>query len=289
MGSINWDEFKVRCSAIGRVMSDSKDSPKLTEKQAERIKELEDKPGITDKQKEELASLIVKRENSQNIVLSAGCIEYLMEVYAWKVHGMIPVSKESMDILTMRKGKLAETDSIKLLTLVKGVIYDKNTVQVFNDYLTGEPDVFSGDSIHDANVIEDTKTMWDYPGFLKSIHRPTETGYKLQVRGYGDITGANELYISKCLVNTPDDIQEEMKWKLIKKLNVVTEASPEFIKEWEVWQRSMIFDKIPYHQRVHSVKVEPFTDYERQAVYDRVKVCREWLNNFHEAYRKINL
>lgn len=288
MEAINWDEFKCRCSAISKIMANSQSNPVITEPQTKELEELEKKESPSDKQKLRIAELVEKRENGKKIILSDTCIEYLMEVYAWKTQRMIPVSKESMDVLTMRKGKMSERDSIKLLTLVKGVIYDKNSIQVFNDYLTGEPDVFAGTEIMAAEVVEDTKTMWDYPGFLKSIHKATENGYKSQIRGYGDITGAKELYISKCLVNTPYEIQEEMKWKLIKKLNVVTEADPEFIKDWEKWSRSMTFDAIPHRQRVHSVKVEPFTEFERQAVYERVKVCRVWLNNFYETYQKLN-
>jgi hypothetical protein len=30
------------------------------------------------------------------------------------------------------------------------------------------------------------------------------------------------------------------------------------------------------------------TSTEQSALYDRVKIGREWLNNFHEAYQKLN-
>lgn len=287
MTDINFDYFKVRCSAIDKVLSNSASNPVITEKQSEELKDLEKKDTLTDKQKERLAELTVKAKNSSKVILSDTCIDYLMEAYAWITEKMIPVSKESLDIMATKKGKMAETESIELLSIYKGVFYFKNDVQVSNDFLTGEPDVFLGDDIMSAEIIEDTKTLWDYPIYLKNLHKPIEKGYIRQVKGYGDITGAKELYISKCLVDTPFEIVEEMKWKVAKKFNALTIESPDFLKEWEKWERSMSFHHIPVNKRVNSIKVEPFTEFERIQLYDRVKVCREWLNNFHETYEKI--
>lgn len=288
MDTIRWDKFKVRCSAISKVMANSQSNPQITEIQVKELAELEKKPTLTEKQKERAVELIVKRENGKKIVLSDGCIEYLMEVYAWETEKMIPVTKESMDILQMKKGKMQENDSIALLSFVKDYLYIKNDVQVSNDYLTGEPDVFVGEEIMQATIIEDVKTSFDYPTFLKAIHKPIEGGYRSQVSGYCDITGATEGFVSKCLVSAPIEIIEEMKWRVAKKLNAITIESPDFLKEWQKWERSMIFDKIPPHKRVYSQPIELFTDFEKTALYDRVKVCREWLHNFHERYSKLN-
>src|SRR5207248_1447458 len=102
------DDFKCRSSAIIKMMANSRSNPVLTEKQTLRLIELEAKESVTDKQKEEMAELLIKKGNSSKIVLSDMCIEYLMEVYAWETQGMIPVSKESLDILQMQKGKMGE-------------------------------------------------------------------------------------------------------------------------------------------------------------------------------------
>lgn len=284
---INFDDFKVRCSAISKVMANSQANPQLTEKQAVELDELEKKSVLTPKQQERMAELNVKKANGSKVVLSEGCIEYLMEVYSWKTEGMIPVTKESMDILQMKKGKMQENDGITLLSFVKDKLYVKNDVQVSNDYLTGEPDVFEGEEIMAAIVIEDTKLCWDYPTFLKSIHKSVEPGYRSQVAGYCDITGAKEGFVSKCLVSAPIEILEEMKWKVAKKLNAISIESPDFLREWAKWERSMIFDSIDPRKRVFSQQIELFSDFEKNAIYDRVKVCREFLNNFHEQRQKL--
>lgn len=285
---MDFSNFKVRCSAIDKVMSEPRDSMPITENQLKELSDLEAKDSLTDKQKIRMAELVAKRENSQKIALSDTCIEYLMECYAWLREGMLPVDKETMDLLQLKKGKLGEEDSITLLSEVLGRFYKKNSEPVFNDYLTGEPDVYEGNSIMEANEVDDLKTKWDYPGFLKSMHKKPEKCYERQLRGYADITGAKKIYLSKTLVTAPFEVIESVKWSFARKMNAITVESPEFLEEWEVIEKSMIFDHIPPQQRLYRVEVELFTQTERQRLYDKVKYCREWLNNFHETYIKLN-
>jgi hypothetical protein len=278
---INFDNFKVRCSAIGKVMSNSRSNPCLTEKQALRLDELEKKEVLTEKMKEELADLLIKKANGSKIILSDTCIEYLMEVYAWEVLGKQAVTKE-LDMEYTRKGKIGEPESIKLLSLVDGMLYEKNEERWYNEFLSGEPDIF-----HENKII-DIKTCWDCPGFLKKINCSLENGYSYQIRGYLDITGATEGEVVYALINTPETIVNDYKRKLFYQMEVVTEESPEYVEAVANLVNSMYFDDIPMHKRVFRVKVEPFSDQERQKLYDRVKVCRDWLNEFHEMYQKLN-
>lgn len=287
MPDINFDNFKVRCSAIKKILSDNQSNPTITEKQMGLLSLLENKEKLTENQKNEMARLIAIKKNSQKVVLSETCIDYLMEVYAWETEQMIPVSKESLDLLQLKKGKMAESESIELLSIYEDVFYQKNDERVSNDYLSGEPDIFTGKSIMEAEVITDTKTIWDYPLFLKKIHQKLENGYPEQVKGYCDITGAKNGRIARCLVTTPPEIRYEIKWKVAKKFGALTLESPEFLQEWEKWERSMVFDHIPIAGRVHLTNIEPFTEHELVKLYDRVKICREWLNNFHKNRLKL--
>lgn len=291
--TINFDDFKVRCSAISKVLSNSRSNPQLTEKQAITLSKyrsiLEEDGKLTAKQAEEYTLLIEKEENGTKIILSDTCIEYLMVEYAWRTEGMISVNKESMDLVTMKKGKVVETMSGKLLSLIDGVEYKIDKQRIYNEFLSGEIDFYYGIHVYMAERIVDNKASWDYPIFLKKIHTGLEPGQKEQVQGYGDITGAGDLYIANTLVDTPDEIIEEMKFRLAKKMGCATTESPEMLEEWPTWEKSMKFTHIPIHKRAHKIKIEPFTTFEREKLYDRVKVCREWLNNFHEQYQKLNL
>lgn len=289
---INFDNFKVRCSQIVAAQANSRSNPVLTEKQEAKLRELSDKlqekGEITEKQQAELAELQVKEQNGKKVVLSDTYITYLMAEYAWVTEGMIAVNKESMELLAIQKGREGEDEAVKLLELVEGVQFKKHKERIYNDYLSGEIDVYRGDHVYAAINVTDIKNSWDYPTFLKKIHAGLENGQKEQVQGYCDITGAGEGHIANTLISNMHHIIEEMRWKVAKKMGATTPESPEVLREWPKWERSMKFDHIPAHKRVHKIKIEPFTEFERQKLYDRVKIGREWLNSFHESYQKLN-
>jgi hypothetical protein len=286
--TVNWDEFRCRCSAINRMQSTGADGRQITEKQEDDLKKLEDKEDRTDKQTAEMERLRALKARKGIVVLGDTCIEYLMEVFAWETEGMIPVTKESLDMMQMRKGKTVEVQSGQLLSFVDGVEYLQSKDRIFNDYLSGEIDFYLGENVYSATNVTDAKNANDYPGFLKKIHKGLEPGQREQMQGYGDITGARELVIANTLISFTPDMIMDMEFKVMRKLNCVTNESPEFLEEWKRFERSMVFDAIPAHKRVHKIKVDPFTDFEREKVYDRVKYCREFLWKFAEEHESRN-
>lgn len=287
MTDINFDNFKCRCSAITQMLSDKQGCAPLSENQLNRIAELEAKEKITDKQKIELTDLVFRRDKPKEIVISDTCIGYLMEHYAWVTEQAVAVSKE-MDIDYFKRGRLGEAAAITTLSIVDGVLYNKNDIRIYNEYLSGEPDIFLGDDIYHATAIYDTKVAWDYPGFLKKIHTALTTDNKQQLQGYMDITGASEAVVADVLVDMPESIINDYRWKLAKNMDAISLESPDFLIAEKKMLKSMSFERIPQHKKVFKKKVEPFTPFEQQKVYDKVKICREWLNNFHEMYQKLN-
>ena len=288
---MDWiSNFKCRCSAIVKALADSRSNPQLTPNQAGLIIEYESrtKPP-TENQKKEYARLLVLRENSSKVVLSDGYIDYLMEVYSWETEGMIPIGKESMDLMQMRKGKECETEGRMLLSAVDGEVYKVHKERIFNDYLSGEVDFYLGESIYKATNVTDCKNAFDYPTYLKKVNKGLENGQREQLQGYGDITSAQDLFVANCLISFSPDMVMDMKYKVMRKLNCATEESPEFLEEWPKWEKSMFFDKIDQHKRVFKIKVEPFTKEEQQKIYDRVKYGRDFLWEFDEKYQKMNL
>jgi hypothetical protein len=288
---MDFTTFKVRCSAISKVMSNSRSNPTLTDKQEEKLNTYRDKldagGSLTPNQQAEMAELEIKEANKGKVILSDTCTEYLMEAYAWETAKKKPL-KEQFEISQMKKGKLAEEDSIKLLSVVEGEIFIKNEEQIENDFLRGEPDIYVGDNIYNASKIVDIKSCYDYPTFLKKINCEAENGWKQQVQGYMDITGAQIGEIAHTLVSMPPVMIEDFKKKLFYQGEYVSELSPEFLEKWQQWEHSMTFDDIPMPQRVFKIPVEPLSHSEQQKIYDRVKICRDWLCIFHEQYIKLN-
>jgi hypothetical protein len=285
---VDWDKFKCRCSAISKIMADSRSNPCITEKQKLRLIELEAKQSPTEPMKKEIAELLVKQENSTKVILSDTAIEYLMEVYAWETEGMVAVDRELSYIPQLEKGKEAEEESITMLSRFEKVLYKKHKGRISNDFLSGEPDVFEGDDIMTTSTIIDMKNAWDYVVFLKFINKVLENGYKDQVGGYCDITKAKKGKIVRALVSMSAKQQYDQAERLVRKLGCATMESPEFLEYWPQLEKSMNFGHIPIRKRLFIQDVEPFTAERKQMIYDRVKVCREWLWKFDEMYTTIN-
>lgn len=275
-----FENFKVRCSSVGMIMSESRSNPTLTELQGKRLSELEGKEILTDKQKEELSSLLVKKSNGSKIILSDTCISYLVECYAWHVFKKKPVLKE-IDFYATEKGKEMEQDAITLLSRVDKQVYEKNTDRIFNDFLTGEPDIC-------CDRIVDIKAAWDYPGFLKKINTSIDPYHDYQIKGYVSISKLPYGEVAHCLVSSSEKQIFEFLQKKKYQMGIIWDEDPEWLKKAEEIENSMRFDDIPMHQRVYKIKVEPFSPEQEQKLYDRVKVCREWLENFHEKYTMMN-
>lgn len=289
MREVNFDEFKCRCSNIHVMFASNPDERPLTEKMAEELDKLECKAKLTEPQALRLAYLQERRERPPEINLTDSAVGYLMEWYAWNVYGKIPIDKESMDMLQTQKGIKVEADSIEMLSQLDGKQYSKNAEQVSNDYLCGEPDVYEGEHILAATTLTDMKNSWDYPKFLKQINKPLEKNYIKQVQGYGDITGALDLSVTRAIVSMPPEMVFEYQEKIVRKLGIIDREAPSFLKIWEKWEHSMNFDEIPIHLRIHKTKIEPFAKEEQIFLYDRVKYCRDWLWKFHETYSKLNI
>lgn len=292
MAQVNWDLFKCRASAINKMMATKPGEKPISDIGLRKIGEFEEKmkskplaPGMA----LEYAALIQKRDNPPKQELADGCIGYLLEVYAWLRFGIIPVGKESLDMLQMRKGKECEQIAIKLLSSVDGEVYKQHKERIENDYLSGEIDAYCGASVFNANTIVDIKNAFDYPVFLKKVTGGLENGQREQVATYCAITKAKSGYIVNCLVDSPDDIIFEMKGRISRKLGIIDDTTPSFQEEWQKWERSMLFGRIPASQRVNKIPVELFSENEITQIYDRVKQCREWLWNFDENYQKMNL
>lgn len=273
---IDWTKFKVRCSALSQVMSDSKSNPCITEKQAEKLKDYQSRAKLTDNQRQELDDLLKKQENSKKVVLSDSCISYLTEAYALITAQKLSITKE-MDIDSLRRGRLSEPESIMALSFVDNVPYEKNEIRVENEWLTGLPDIFTGEDITRAEKIVDVKSIWDYPLFLYKETQEVVSSNRQQLAGYAWITGAREAFVANVLVDMPEEIRNDYKRRLFYRMNALTDESPEYKIAVANMEQSMMFGDIPVHMRVSKKQVELFSDFEKEAIKARVAVCREWL------------
>lgn len=62
----------------------------------------------------------------------------------------------------MKKGIEQENLSISLLSRVLKKVFNKNENRLKNQFITGLPDIFEGDSIENATAIYDVKSSFDF-------------------------------------------------------------------------------------------------------------------------------
>ena len=245
---MNWSEILIRCSSIGNLMTEPK------EKAAKDAGEL-----------------------------SKTAKSHLKKVYAREKYG------REQDIVTkqMKKGIEVEEESITLLSrVIKKMLY-KNEERLNNSYITGLPDIYEGESIHNAETITDIKSSYDLFTFLPNIGETLDRDYYYQLQGYMALSGAKNACIAYCLVDTPQHIIDSEKYKLFKAMDVISEESPEFIREALKIDKNMTFNDIPKEERVLIFPVE--RDEEAiNKIYEKVIKAREFLAEFELSHLNFN-
>lgn len=245
---MNWNEILIRCSSIGYLMTEPK------EKAAKDAGEL-----------------------------SKTAKTHLKSVYIQEKYG------RQKDVVTkqMQKGIEVEEDSITLLSRVQKKMLYKNEERLYNDYITGLPDIFEGESITKATSITDIKSSYDLFTFMANVGEPLDSNYYYQLQGYMALSGATKAYIAYCLVNTPDHIINGEKYRLLKSMDVISEESPEYIKEALKIEKNMTFDDIPKEERVLIFPVER-DEITINKVYQKVIKAREYLSEFEQSHINFN-
>lgn len=245
---MNWSQTLIRCSSIGQLMTEPK------EKAAKEAGEL-----------------------------SKTAKTHLKSIYIREKYG------REKDVFTkqMKKGVEVEEESITLLARVQKKMLYKNDERLNNDYITGLPDIFEGESIRNATSITDIKSSYDLHTFLANVGEPLDSTYFYQLQGYMALSGANTAYIAYCLVDTPESIIAGEKYKLLKSMDVVSEEDPEYIKQALRIEKNMTFGDIPKEERVLIFPVHR-NDNIIEKMYDKVERARVYLQQFEQEHLNFN-
>ena len=195
----------------------------------------------------------------------------LIEVYAKAVYGR----EKEVQSKPMKKGVLVEDDSIALLSRHDGVLYQKNEVRQENEFIGGTPDIITDE------LVIDIKSSYDIWTFLANVDSKIDKGYWWQLQGYMMLTNRRRASLVYCLSNMPDHLVETEKYYLLKRLDVISEESPEYLIEAAKLERILKYDDIPVNERVIKYDID-FDDSVIELVESKVKKAREYLKLFHK-------
>jgi hypothetical protein len=219
----------------------------------------------------------VTKADKEAGVLSKTAQKHLIEVYIAEKYGR----KRDIQTKQMKKGVEAEQDSIDLLSMYLKLPFSKNEERFKNDFITGLPDIINGDTIIDI------KSSYDLWTFLGNIPDKLDNLYYWQMQSYMWLTGTRKATIAYCLVNTPESIIQQEKYYLLKKMDVISEESPEFIKEAMKVEFNMTFDDISINERILTFNVNRSED-DILRIENKVIKARTFLQELEQTHLNFN-
>ena len=228
---------------------------------------------------------------------------YLIDVFVSTKYGR----REDIEGKFLDKGNDREQDSITLLSRVKKFYFSKNEKQLSNDFISGTPDLFTGESIENADEIIDCKTSWSANTFFRAQKELNKT-YYWQLQGYCALTRATKATVAYCLVNaTPESIMAEKK-RLSYKPGMLDQHGnelPAYIAKCKQLEINMIYDlhgfrkelaqrelffefhndiealnnfpDIPMAERLFTFSFDRNED-DIKRLYQRIENCRLWMS-----------
>ena len=210
-------------------------------------------------------------------MLSKTAQRHLLDVYIAEKYGR----KRDIQTKQMKKGIEVEDQSIELLNKYWGTSYSKNQDRYTNGFITGHPDIL------DSGKVVDIKSSYDLWTFLGNLPDKLDSLYYWQLMSYMWLTGAIKGHIAYCLSNTPFGIVEQEKRYLLNRMDVISEESPEYVKEANRLEFNMTFDDIDIAERVLVFTVERNED-DIVRIQNRVEKAREFLHEIELTHLNFN-
>ncbi len=230
-----------------------------------------------------LLSEPVSKADKEAGKLSLTCQKELIKIYNREVYGRVKdITTKQMD-----KGTQVQSDSVKLLCQVDGVLYNEyDGDHLENEWFTGTPDIYIGDDIYHATEVHDIKSSYELDSFMPKLVETLDRDYTCQLNVYFDLTGASFGSISYCLVDCPLGILESEKRKLLYSMNVATELAPEYLRAAAELEKLLTFPDIDYRERVIKINVER-DDELIERMKAKVPALRKWLQDFHQKHMNL--
>jgi hypothetical protein len=101
------------------------------------------------------------------------------------------------------------------------------------------------------------------------------------------LTGADKSYIAYCLLSTPFEIVMQEQKSLLYKMNVVSEESPEYIKEAEKIEFNSTFEDIDPSERILLFSVDRNDD-DIEKIKAKVLKSRTFLQELEQTHLNFN-
>ena len=150
------------------------------------------------------------------------------------------------------KGQQQEQDSIELLNTVRMESYTKHVGRVSNDFLTGECDIITSDTIIDI------KTSWSIDTWPALPQDGVNSDYEWQMRAYMMLYDRPQAEVIYCLVTT----------------------DPDLLSSFDNHELHQV-DHIPADKRITVLQYDRDILVEAE-IMERLAICSEYYENYYQ-------
>lgn len=209
---------------------------------------------------------IMTEPRSKTEGLSETCKTHLVDKFVSVKYG------RETDIVSKytTKGLMVEEDSLTLYSRFKKRMFTKNEQTLNNGFICGTPDVIK------ENVI-DIKSSWDIFTFFRTKQKDINKLYYWQMQGYMALTGASTATLAYCLTDTPEQLINDEKRKLLWKMGVISEEDATYQEAASKLEATLTYSDIPLSERIIEIQIDRNNE-DIQRIYDRVMLCRDYMD-----------
>jgi hypothetical protein len=238
-----------------------------------------------------LGSIMTDSRNKKD-KLSATTMSYLQELHKEELFGY----RRDITNLAITKGIMKEDESIRILSNIHDRPYEsqytKNEEGFQNDFITGTPDIHvEGEFVGD---VKSSFNLGTYPLYKEFTDlKKQNKNYYWQMQGYMWLTSINKGILAYCLVDTPLEVVEGVKFKRMRELDcqdlsiitpegkLIDHGSEEQSEEDRIVKEHSPSTWMREEHRVVQFPVGLNED-DIEKLKERVSECREYMNELSD-------
>lgn len=279
-----WDNFKLHCGSIHKILSNPPNATDVTKKDADKLEVILKQPEKSPEDLEFIDKCKARKERFLNPPLSAGAKNHLIERYFREKYNGYWATSGSKYPYSLIKGTTLEPVGIEILSRVDNIQYHHPDIAESSDFLTGRPDIFC----YDNKKLVDIKITWNAVNFGKLHLQKLSLQAYCQLNGYMEIFGFDEAEVCYMLLNTPKFLVEQKQKELFRKFADGTLLREEFDEKYDELLDQFDFEaKIPESKRIIRYGVKKDNEL-LDKVRSKMPLCKEFLAEYDRIFMKNN-
>lgn len=284
---MDFENFKVNCSQISDLMGAARWNSRPSQSDIKKLYNLlgKDYGELTEAQKYVAKEILLKEINYDPKMPSGKILGDLAQIYAYEMYGKGKVSKGNDSPTFLEKGNMAEPDSIRFLSQMDGVEYEKNEELFENKWFKGIPDIIIRNEKAKPVKIIEVKTSYDLPSFIISMMKPELSRNMYETMGYMDLLNCKDAEIVHCLVDMPEKIKSYEEKKMRDRYMWLELGEDVILDRIGRSLANMEYSGIPDELKVFRRKVT-INSLTMRAAKNRTLAAKKWLKEMHEIFTK---